>query len=194
MSALIPLVEEVLACTLCAPHLPLGPRPVLQVGRKARLLIIGQAPSLTVHNTGVLWNDMSGDRLRDWLQLDKEVFYDPSQVALMGMGFCYPGRGKSGDLPPRPECAPQWHERLLNELPNVQLTLLIGQYAQQYYLADGYRTLTERLLHWRSFPEQLFALPHPSPRNRHWLAKNPWFNDEVLPELRRRCHALLAKK
>lgn len=186
MTHRIPLVEDVEACTICAAHLPLGPRPVVQIGRAAQLLIIGQAPGLRVHETGIPWNDPSGDRLREWLQIDKDTFYDAEKVAIMSMGFCYPGRGKSGDLPPRPECAPQWHERLLQEMPNVRLTLLIGQYAQRYYLRDGHQTLTERVRHWRNFPEHLFALPHPSPRNQSWLKHNPWFAEEVIPALRAR--------
>lgn len=186
MAQRIALVNEVEACTICEPHLPLGPRPVVQIGRKARLLIIGQAPGLKVHETGIPWNDPSGDRLREWLQMSKETFYDAEQVAIMSMGFCYPGRGKSGDLPPRPECAPQWHERLLAEMPQVQLILLIGQYAQRYYLQDNHRTLTARVRHWRECPHPFFPLPHPSPRNQGWLKHNPWFASDVIPALRAR--------
>lgn len=186
MDTRIPLVETVEACTLCEPHLPLGPRPVVQIGRAARILIIGQAPGLKVHNTGIPWNDPSGDRLREWLNLDKDTFYNPQQVSIMSMGFCYPGRGKSGDLPPRPECAPTWHQQLLAEMPDVRLTLLIGMYAQKYYLNDGHKTLTERVRHWRDFPQHLFALPHPSPRNQYWLKRNPWFSEEAIPALQQK--------
>lgn len=186
MAQRIALLNEVAACTLCEPHLPLGPRPVVQIGRQARLLIIGQAPGLKVHETGIPWNDPSGDRLREWLQIGKDTFYDAEQVAIMSMGFCYPGRGKSGDLPPRPECAPQWHERLLAEMPAVKLILLIGQYAQRYYLHDNYRTLTERVRQWRDCPQPFFPLPHPSPRNQGWLKHNPWFTNDVIPALRAR--------
>jgi len=158
----------------------------VQAGAQARLLIVGQAPGLRVHKTGMPFNDASGRRLREWLQISEEDFYDPDGVAIMPMGFCYPGKGKSGDLPPRPECAPQWHQPILAELPQIQLTLLVGQYAQKYYLQDGYKTLTERVRNWRELPENILPLPHPSPRNQIWLHKNPWFEQEVVVELRRR--------
>lgn len=186
MAKLIPLLQEVRSCQICAKYLPLGPRPVVQAGAQARLLIIGQAPGLRVHKTGVPFNDASGRRLREWLQISEEDFYEPDRVAIMPMGFCYPGKGKSGDLPPRPECAPQWHQPILAELPQIQLTLLVGQYAQKYYLQDGYKTLTERVRNWRELPENILPLPHPSPRNQIWLHKNPWFEQEVVVELRRR--------
>ena len=133
MTQLIDLLEDVRACRLCESHLPLGPRPVVQAGQGARLLIVGQAPGTRVHETGIPWNDPSGDRLRDWLQVGRETFYDESQIAIIPMGLCYPGRGKGGDLPPRPECAPQWHGPLLAELPNLRLTLLVGRYAQRFF-------------------------------------------------------------
>ncbi|MGO1247649.1 MAG: uracil-DNA glycosylase family protein [Oceanisphaera sp.] len=180
------------ACRLCEQHLPLGPRPVLQMAPQARILIIGQAPGLKVHQTGVPWNDPSGDTLRRWLALSKTQFYDPSLIAIMPMGFCYPGRGKSGDLPPRPECAPTWHEPLLAVLPNIELTLLIGQYAQRHYLGKQYKTLTDTVRHWQDFAPTHLPLPHPSPRNRHWLSKNPWFEQTVLPHLRQRVHEVIA--
>ncbi|WMC09969.1 uracil-DNA glycosylase family protein [Oceanimonas pelagia] len=185
------LLAEVRACRLCEAHLPLGPRPVVQLGERARILIIGQAPGTRVHETGIPWNDASGDTLRRWLALDRTVFYDPEQVAIMPMGFCYPGRGKSGDLPPRPECAPAWHARILAALPDIRLTLLIGQYAQRYYLGQRYPTLTETVRHWREFTPERLPLPHPSPRNRYWLTKNPWFEREELPALRARVHEVL---
>lgn len=194
MSSLISLLEEIRACRLCEAHLPLGPNPVVRAGQSARLLIVGQAPGTRVHETGIPWNDPSGDRLRDWLQMDREVFYDENQIAIIPMGFCYPGRGKGGDLPPRPECAPQWHERLLAELPDLQLTLLVGQYAQKYYLPEPGKTLSDNV---RDFQRALqlgyFPLPHPSPRNRLWLRQRPWFEEQVLPVLRERVKALFVK-
>lgn len=186
------LLAQVRACQLCQAHLPLGPRPVVQMAPQARIMIIGQAPGTRVHATGIPWNDPSGDTLRSWLQVSREQFYDPTLFAIMPMGFCYPGRGKSGDLPPRPECAPTWHQQLLEQLPNIELTLLIGQYAQRYYLKKRYRTLTETVYHWRDVGPALFPLPHPSPRNRYWLSKNPWFEQETVPALRRRMQQALA--
>lgn len=182
--ALAKLLKDIEACRLCAQALPHEPRPVVRAAPSARLLIIGQAPGRRVHETGIPWNDPSGKRLRQWLQIDDQTFYDPTQVAIMPMGFCFPGAGKSGDLPPRPECAPAWHQQLLSQLPNVELTLLIGQYAQAAYLSDKPKTLTETVKAWQQWAPAKFALPHPSPRNQIWLKKNPWFEDEVLPALR----------
>ncbi len=190
---LIALVEEIESCRLCEAHLPLGPRPVLRVGRTAKLLIIGQAPGTKVHASGIPWDDASGERLREWLGLDRERFYDTRHIAIMPMGLCYPGRGKGGDLPPRPECAPRWHERVLAELPSLELILLVGSYAQQYYLRDGYTSLTERVRNWREFGPRFIPLVHPSPRNRLWLARNPWFEAELVPAMRERVHQILGK-
>jgi len=190
---LLQLLDEVSACHVCEAHLPLGPRPVVQAGAGARLLIVGQAPGTRVHNSGIPWNDASGDRLRDWLQMDRKMFYDPEHIAIVPMGLCYPGKGKSGDLPPRSECAPLWHARLLEQLPNVELTLLVGSYAQRYYLRDGYRTLTERVRHWRDFAPAYFPLVHPSPRNQFWLTSNPWFEEDLLPALRERVWQILGR-
>lgn len=185
------LLREVRACTLCTEHLPLEPRPVLQADVEARLRIVGQAPSTRVHASGLSWNDASGKRLREWLQLSRDEFYDPRRVAIMATGLCYPGKGNSGDLPPRPECAPRWHPRLTEALPNLRLTLLIGQYAQRYYLgADARRTLTDTVRAWRDYQPDFFPLPHPSPRNQFWLKRNPWFAEEVLPALRQRLAAI----
>ncbi len=157
----------------------------------ARLLVIGQAPGTRVHATGIPWNDASGKRLRQWMGISDEDFYDESKVAIMPMGFCYPGKGKSGDLPPRPECARQWHQQLLQQLPNIQCTILIGQYAQNHYLPGKFSSLTERVKNWSQFAPQSFVTPHPSPRNQLWLRRNPWFEAEVVPALQARVKALL---
>jgi uracil-DNA glycosylase len=191
---LLDLLERVQACRLCAPHLAHDPRPVVQAAASARLLIIGQAPGAKVHASGIPWDDKSGERLRDWLGLSAEQFYDPTQVAIIPMGLCYPGKGTSGDLPPRAECAGQWHAQLLQEMPQVQLTLLIGQYAQRYYLGREFTSLTETVAAWRSHLPRYFALPHPSPRNQAWRKHNPWFEAEVVPELRKRVKACLAQR
>ena len=175
------LIAEVRACTICASHLPHGVRPVVQFHPDARLLIAGQAPGRKVHETGIPFNDPSGDRLRDWMGIDKDIFYDAKQIALLPMGFCYPGTGKSGDLPPRPECAEAWREKLLAGLPKIQLTLVIGQYAHRYHLAENQKkTLTETVKAWREFTgEGVMPLPHPSPRNNIWLKKNQWLEKDV---------------
>lgn len=182
------LLAQIAACRVCTEHLPLGPRPVVRMAPSARLMIIGQAPGTKVHNSGLPWNDASGDRLRDWLQLDRQTFYDPSRVAIMPMGFCYPGvDARGGDRPPRPECAPLWHDRLWAHLPRIELTLLIGQYAQNRYLGRGRRAgMTETVRAWRDFQPAILPLPHPSWRNTAWLRRNPWFDAEVLPVLRAR--------
>lgn len=192
--ALDALLSDVRACRICADTLPLGPRPVVRMASGARILIIGQAPGTKVHETGLPWNDASGDRLRDWLDLSVDDFYDPAKLAIMPMGFCYPGRfERGGDLPPRPECAPAWHERLLAHLPDIELTLLIGQYAQERYLgARRAKTMTETVHRFADFlPDNLLPMPHPSWRNIAWMKKNPWFEAGLLPVLRDRVHALL---
>ena len=180
------LLKRVRACDLCAASLPLGPRPVLRAHADARLLIIGQAPGTRVHETGIPWNDPSGDRLRQWLGWDRDRFYDERLTAIVPMGFCYPGKGKSGDLPPRPECAPQWHPPLLELMPAIELVLLVGQYAQRHYLPDASACLTETVRAFRDYGPRYLPLPHPSPRNQLWLKKNPWFEREVVPYLRER--------
>lgn len=182
------LLQQVRACQLCEPTLPLGANPIIQASKSAKLLIIGQAPGTRVHETSIPWNDPSGNRLREWLELDKETFYDASKVAIMPMGLCYPGKGKSGDLPPRKECAPQWHKSILDQLPNVGMTLLIGQYAQNYYLSDKPKTLTETVQQWQRWAPKYLPLPHPSPRNTLWLKNNPWFEAEVVPFIREYVH------
>lgn len=188
------LLTEVRACRLCADRLPLGPRPVLRAAKSARLLIIGQAPGTKVHETGIPWNDPSGDRLRDWMQIDPARFYDDSKIAIIPMGFCYPGRlPKGGDCPPRPECAPAWHDRLRAQLPNIALTLLVGSYAQRHYLGARFgRSLTETVAAFRDvLPLGFLPLPHPSWRTKAWQVKNPWFDTEVLPVLRRQVEDLV---
>lgn len=181
------------ACRECEPQLPLGPRPVFQVGRDARILVAGQAPGLKVHQSGVPFDDPSGDRLRGWMGIDRQIFYDSSKIAILPMGFCYPGRGKSGDLPPRKECAPLWRQQFLDAMPGIRLTLVIGQYAQVWHLEDeSSATLTERVRRWRSYGTDTIPLPHPSPRNNIWMKKNPWFEKEVLPELAKRVRKALA--
>lgn len=191
MDSLTDLLRDVRQCTLCADHLPQGCRPVVRAQSSARLMIIGQAPGTRVHASGIPWDDASGKRLRQWLNLSAEDFYNEQKVAIMPMGLCYPGKGKSGDLPPRPECAPQWHQPLLSHLPEVRLTLLIGQYAQQYYLPGKVSTLTQRVQRWREYAPDYFPLVHPSPRNQLWLRKNPWFEQEVVPALQKRVAELL---
>ncbi|MBZ6072509.1 uracil-DNA glycosylase family protein [Aeromonas schubertii] len=193
METLSSLFERIRACRLCEAQLPLGPRPVIRGSEQSRLLIVGQAPGARVHASGIPWDDASGERLRDWMGLDKVRFYDESRIAIMPMGLCYPGRGRSGDLPPRPECAPLWHHQVLALMPRIELTLLVGQYAQQHYLGAAFRgTLTETVRHWRDITPAILPLPHPSPRNTLWLRKNPWFEEQVLPVLRDRVDQLLA--
>jgi uracil-DNA glycosylase len=188
------LLVEIRGCRLCAPCLPLGPRPIVRGRPSARLLVVSQAPGTRVHETGVSFNDRSGDRLRDWLALGRDTFYDEGRVAIMGMGFCYPGRDKTGgDLPPRPECAPRWHAPLRALLPDIRLTLLVGSYAISYYLPQRRRgSMTEAVAGWRDCPEDTFALPHPSWRTTSWLRDNPWFEAEALAELRARVGAALS--
>jgi uracil-DNA glycosylase len=181
------LLQQIKNCTVCAAHLADGVNPIIAAAPKSKIIIIGQAPGRIVHNTSIPWNDKSGDNLRNWLGIDKDIFYNPSLIALMPMGFCYPGTGKSGDLPPRPECAPLWHEKLLKKMPQVELTLLIGQYAQNYYLGNTSKdNLTQTVHSFKSYLPLYLPLPHPSPRNNIWQAKNDWFGKEVLPELRKR--------
>ncbi|EPX4143748.1 uracil-DNA glycosylase family protein [Vibrio vulnificus] len=187
-----PLLTQIRACQVCASALPLGANPVVQAHSEAKILIIGQAPGTKVHHTSIPWNDASGNRLRAWLDIEKPTFYDPKQIAIMPMGFCYPGRGQSGDLPPRKECAPLWHEALLKHLPNIELTLLIGQYAQNRYLSNKPKTLTETVQNWQAWLPDYLPLPHPSPRNTLWLRKNPWFEEQTVPYLRQQVHQLLS--
>jgi uracil-DNA glycosylase len=192
MPDLAHLLDEIRGCRLCAEHLPHGPRPVVQAGPGARILIVGQAPGSKVHASGTPWDDDSGERLRDWTRLSRETFYDSDQIALVPMGFCYPGSGASGDLPPRPECAPLWHPPLLAALPNVRLTLLVGQYAQGRYWPKSLRpSMTAAVRNHAAGPEGIMPLPHPAWRSRLWMANNPWFETDVLPVLRARVIAAL---
>jgi uracil-DNA glycosylase len=187
------LLTRIRACAVCEAHLPLGPRPVLRASETARILIVGQAPGTKVHESGIPWNDPSGDRLREWLDLDKDTFYDETRIAIVPSGFCYPGRHeRGGDLPPRPECAPLWHDPLRARMPEIAVTLLVGQYAQWHYLGKRRgKTLTETVMRWRDFAPDYFPTPHPSWRSTNWLRKNPRFEAEALPDLRARVHALL---
>ena len=184
------LLEEVRACRYCEKELPFEPRPVLRATASARLLIVGQAPGTRVHETGIPWNDPSGDRLRQWMAVEREFFYDESRVAIVPMGFCYPGKGASGDLPPRPECARLWRSRLLQCLPHIELTLAIGRYAQAYHLPNRGQTVTATVQRWREYLPACLPTPHPSPRNQLWLKRNPWFEAQLVPELRNRLHQI----
>lgn len=187
------LLKEISACQICAASLPLGPRPVLTAGVSARVLVIGQAPGRRVHLSGVPWDDPSGVLLRAWMQVTPEQFYDPGQVAIVPMGFCYPGKGNGGDLPPRKECAPLWHAQLLAAMPEIRCVLLIGSYAQNYYLGKNRKpTLTATVATHADYLPRFFPLPHPSPRNRYWHTRNPWFATDVLPVLRQSVAAALA--
>jgi uracil-DNA glycosylase len=181
------LLAAIRACRQCEAELPLGPRPVIQAAASARIMIIGQAPGKRVHLSGIPWDDQSGKRLRSWMGLEPEVFYDEAQIAIIPMGYCYPGRGKGGDLPPRPECAQLWLDQLLARLPQIELTLLIGQYAQRHFLGHRCKqTLTETVRAWEEYAPHYMPLPHPSPRNQPWFSRNPWFDQQLLPALRTR--------
>ena len=192
-SKFLSILDNVRSCALCAKHLPLGPRPVFQLHRSSRVLIAGQAPGRKVHESGVPFADASGDRLREWMGISKEVFYDSQQIAILPMGFCYPGSRKSGDLPPRLECAPAWRETLLQPLNNVKITLVIGQYAQAYHLPDAGMSVTDTVRSWNEHWPRVVPLPHPSPRNNGWLRRNAWFSEELLPKLRTQIAEILAK-
>ncbi|MCK0158176.1 uracil-DNA glycosylase family protein [Cellulophaga sp. F20128] len=186
------LLNTIKKCTFCAYKLPLGPRPIVSAAVSSKIIIIGQAPGSIVHKTGIPWDDKSGKNLRNWMGITVADFYDPSKVALLPMGFCYPGKGKSGDLPPTTECAPLWHKQLLDKIENKQLILLVGKYAQDYYLKNSAkRTLTETVKNYTEYLPEYFVLPHPSPRNNIWQAKNEWFKEEVIPTLHQNVKSIL---
>jgi uracil-DNA glycosylase len=190
-AAVARLLADVRACTICAPYLPLGPRPIVQLDRRARLLIVAQAPGRRVHESGRPFTDPSGDRLRAWMGVTTDEFYDPAQVAIMGVGLCFPGTGPSGDLPPRPECAPTWHQKLLAALSRVELTLLVGQYAISTDLPDAGRSMTDSVMAWRDSWPEVVPLPHPSWRNTGWINRHPWFEAELVPALQHRVRSIL---
>ena len=186
------LLTRVRACRHCEKHLPLGPNPIVRAELGSRILLVGQAPGTRVHETGIPWNDPSGDRLRKWLDVDRDTFYDTKNFAIVPMGFCYPGKGSSGDLPPRKECAELWLEQILAQLMNVTLTVVIGQYAQAHYLGKkAKKNLTETVRAWKDYRPEYIPLPHPSPRNQMWLKRNPWFEKNLIPVLRKSVHARL---
>ncbi|MDA8521822.1 uracil-DNA glycosylase family protein [Acidovorax sp. NCPPB 4044] len=195
MSDLPILLDRIRHCTLCAPSLPLGPRPVLQAAAGARVLVAGQAPGRKVHATGIPFDDASGERLREWMGVDRATFYDAERIAIVPMGFCYPGTGRSGDLPPRPECAAAWRTPLLENLPGIELTIVLGAHAAAWHRPGmPALSLTDAVRHWRRSAPRFWLLPHPSPRNNGWLKRNPWFAEEVLPALRQQVASTLARR
>lgn len=180
------LSSQINKCTICKHKLPLGPRPIFAFSKTSKILIIGQAPGIRVHESGIPWNDPSWERLREWMGIDSEIFYDKSQIAIMPMGLCYPGTGKTWDLPPTKECAPKWHHKILEQMEQLECILLIGTYAQTYYLGkDIEKTLTQRVKNYKKYLPKYFVLPHPSPRNNIWMKKNSWFQEQVVPELKK---------
>ncbi|MEM7765180.1 MAG: uracil-DNA glycosylase family protein [Pseudomonadota bacterium] len=188
------LLARIRRCDICADRLPLGPRPIVQLASEARLLIAGQAPGRRVHETGVAFDDASGDTLRTWMGIDRDTFYDAANVAIVPMGFCFPGTGKSGDLPPDKRCASSWRREVLESLRNIRLTLVIGQYAQSWHFGKTHSSVTDTVQRWRELPADTIALPHPSPRNRPWRRRNPWFEADLLPDLRRRVAIALGQE
>ncbi len=189
------LLKEIRSCNACGEFLEHGVNPVIVASPKSKIIIIGQAPGRNVHNTSIPWNDKSGDNLRKWLDVDKDTFYNPDLFALMPMGFCYPGKGNSGDLPPRKECAPLWHHLLLNFMKNAKLILLVGQYAQDYYLKDkASDTLTDTVKNFKTYLPGYFPLPHPSPRNNIWQSRNKWFEQDLLPTLKKQVRKIIGSE
>lgn len=194
MSSFELLLNRVRACELCKQSLPLGPRPIIQLAPDSRILIAGQAPGRKVHESGIPFDDASGNRLRSWLGITSDEFYNPSKIAILPMGFCFPGTGPSGDLPPSPECAPAWREQLLAQLPSLEFIVVIGRYALDYHLPNTNRSVTEHVKSWEEYWPKIVPLPHPSPRNNRWLTRNPWFEADVLPRLKSRVRNTLEKK
>lgn len=186
------LLKEIRNCDVCREHLPLGPRPIIEATNNSKIVLISQAPGRVVHETGIAWNDQSGKKLREWLNVSDEVFYNSSNFAILPMGFCYPGKAKTGDLPPRTECAPLWHHQVFEKLENVKLKILIGSYAANYYLPKSkYKNLTEKVSNFNEFLPEFLPLPHPSPVNRFWRSKNPWFEKEVVPKIQQEITKIL---
>ncbi|MFC7356225.1 uracil-DNA glycosylase family protein [Jejudonia soesokkakensis] len=187
------LLSEIRNCTVCKVHLPLGPRPIIEAASNSKIILISQAPGRIVHESGIAWADQSGKKLREWLGVDEATFYNTTNFAILPMGFCYPGKAKTGDAPPRKECAPLWHDDVLSELNNVKLTLLIGSYATAYYLPGEKNNLTHKANHYQEYLPTYWPLPHPSPVNRFWRAKNPWFEKNIVPELQKKIKEILAR-
>lgn len=185
------LLTEIRNCTVCKEYLPLGPRPIIEVSEDSKILLISQAPGRIVHESGKAWADRSGKKLREWLGVDEATFYDTTNFAIIPMGFCYPGKGNTGDLPPRKECAPLWHPGVLSKLKNVQLTLLIGSYATHYYFPKDSRNLTQKVENFDDYLPEFWPLPHPSPVNRFWRSKNPWFEEGIVGKLQQRIASIL---
>ena len=186
------LLQKITDCRVCEPFLTHGCRPIVQASEKSKIIIIGQAPGAIVHNTGIAWDDASGENLRQWMNIDSNTFYDPQKIALVPMGFCYPGKGKSGDLPPRKECAPLWHRSIFKACKELELVVLVGKHAQDYYLKEKAKnTLTETVRSFEEYLPQFFVLPHPSPRNNIWQAKNEWFKKDVTPVLQKSVRKIL---
>lgn len=188
------LLKTIRSCEICSEYLPLGPRPIVEISSTSKIILISQAPGRIVHQSGIAWADQSGKKLREWLGVDEGTFYNTGNFAILPMGFCYPGKGKTGDLPPRKECAPEWHPQILPHLKSNKLILLIGSYATGYYLPKDGRNLTERVLNYADYLPAYIPLPHPSPVNRFWRSKNPWFEKEVVPKLQERIKAILKSK
>lgn len=186
------LKDTIADCIICANFLPNRPRPIVQFSSKSKLLIIAQAPGQKAHDRGIPFDDLSGENLRSWLGVSREQFYNPELFAIMPMGFCFPGKGKSGDLPPRKECAPQWHNKIMEQMKNLELIILVGKYAQEYYLKDNpYKNLTETVISYQEFLPKYFPLVHPSPLNFRWHGKNKWFLESITPELKKMVATIL---